>query len=70
MSDFETVSTHVAVTVAVKTSSTASGTRHPAASLLIETRQDPRLLGANKKATRFRESLSVVRPKGFEPLAF
>jgi hypothetical protein len=60
MSEFEATSTRVAVTVAVKTSSTAPGTRYPAGSLLIETRQDPRLLGANKKATRFRESLSVV----------
>ena len=70
MPDFETVSTHVAVTVAVKTSFAPSGLQHTAGSLLIENRQDPRHLRANKKATRFRESLSVVRPKGFEPLAF
>jgi hypothetical protein len=70
MSDFETVSTHVAVTVAVKASSTTTATPHLVGSLLIETRQDPRLCRANKKATHFRESLSVVRPKGFEPLAF
>jgi hypothetical protein len=68
MPDFETVSTHVAVTV--KTSFAPSGLRHTTGSLLMENRQDPRHLRANKKATRFRESLSVVRPKGFEPLAF